>query len=111
MVERVRTGRTQAELSRQCESSDQAIGNWLRHADRDDGWWEDRLTSAEREEIGRLRRELKQLRLERDVLVKPRPGSLGRPTRVRLRLRVHQGESGRLSDCHDVPSAEGLHER
>jgi transposase len=70
MVERVRAGRSPEELAREFEPTAQAIRNWVRQADRDDGRRDDGLTSAEREEIRRLRREVKQLRLEREILAK-----------------------------------------
>ena len=70
MIELVRAGRTPEELAREFEPTAQAIRNWVRQADRDDGRRDDGLTSAEREEIRRLRREVKQLRLEREILAK-----------------------------------------
>ena len=42
----------------------------LRQADRDEGRREDGLTTAEREELNRLRRENRQLKLEREILSK-----------------------------------------
>ena len=70
MVELVRAGRSPEELAREFEPTAQAIRNWVRQADRDDGRRDDGLTSVEREEIRRLRREVKQLRLEREILAK-----------------------------------------
>ena len=70
MVELVRTGRTPGELAREFECSSQAIRNWVRQADRDEGRREDGVTSVEREELRRLRRENRQLREERDILKK-----------------------------------------
>ena len=70
MVELVRAGRTPGELAREFECSAQAIRNWVRQADRDEGRREDGLTSAEREELRRLRREVRQLREEREILKK-----------------------------------------
>jgi len=70
MVELVHAGRTPEELAREFEPTAQAIGNWVRQADRDAGRRDDGLTSVEREEIRRLRREVKQLRLEREILAK-----------------------------------------
>ena len=70
MVELVRTGRTLGKLAREFECSAQAIRNWVRQADRDEGRREDGLTTAEREELRRLRRENRQLREERENLKK-----------------------------------------
>lgn len=70
MVELVRAGRTPEELSREFEPSAQAIHNWLKRADLDEGKRKDGLTTLEHEELVRLRRENKQLRLEREILSK-----------------------------------------
>jgi transposase len=70
MVELVRAGRTPEELSREFEPSAQAIRNWVCQADIDEGRRADGLTSAERAELSRLRRENKQLRVEREILAK-----------------------------------------
>jgi transposase len=70
MVELVRAGRSPEELAREFEPSAQAIRNWVRQSDRDEGRRADGLTSAEREELQRLRRETRQLRLEREILKK-----------------------------------------
>ena len=70
MVELIRSGRTPGELAREFEPSSQAIRNWVRQADRDEGRRNDGVTSAEREELGRLRRENRQLRTEREILAK-----------------------------------------
>src|SRR5437870_12628159 len=68
MVALVRSGRTPEELSREFEPTAQAIWNWVRQADRDEGRRPDGPTSAEREELTRLRREHRQLRQERAIL-------------------------------------------
>ncbi len=70
MVELVRAGRTADELAREFEPSAQAIRNWVRQADLDEGRRKDGLTTADREELRRLRRENKQLKLEREILAK-----------------------------------------
>src|SRR3984893_17744982 len=70
MVDLVRSGRTPEALSREFEPTAQAIWNWVRQADRDEGRRQDGPTSAEREELTRLRRENRQLRQERDILAK-----------------------------------------
>jgi transposase len=69
IVELVRSGRDPADLAREFEPSAQAIRNWVAQADRSEGRREEKseaLTAAEREELVRLRRENKQLRLERE---------------------------------------------
>jgi transposase len=68
IVELVRKGRTPEELARQFEPSAQAIRTWVRQADRDAGRRQDGLTTAEQEELRRLRRENRLLREEREIL-------------------------------------------
>lgn len=70
MVELVRSGRTPEELSREFEPSGDSIRSWVRQSDGDEGRREDGLTSAEREELTRLRRENRRLQEERDILSK-----------------------------------------
>jgi transposase len=70
MVELVRAGRTPEELSREFEPSAQSISNWVAQADRDAGKRKDGMTTAEREELQRLRKENRQLKLEREILSK-----------------------------------------
>lgn len=70
MVDLVRAGRTPGELAREFEPSAQAIRNWVEQSDRDDGRGDDGLTTSEREELARLRRDVKVLREEREVLKK-----------------------------------------
>lgn len=70
MVELVRSGRTPEELSREFEPSGDSIRSWVRQSDVDEGRREDGLTSAEREELTRLRRENRRLQEERDILSK-----------------------------------------
>jgi transposase len=57
MVELVRVGRDPEDLAREFEPSAQAIRNWVRQAERDGGRRTDGLTTDEREELARLRRE------------------------------------------------------
>lgn len=70
MVELVRVGRTPGELAREFEPSSQSIRNWVRQADLDEGRRQDGATSHERDELRRLRRENRQLRMEREILAK-----------------------------------------
>jgi transposase len=70
MVELVRSGRTAEELSREFEPSADSIRSWVRQSDLDEGRREDGLTSGEREELTRLRRENRRLQEEREILSK-----------------------------------------
>ena len=70
MVELVQSGRTPEELALEYEPSAGAIRNWVAQQERDAGRREDGLSSDERQELRRLRRENKQLRIERDILKK-----------------------------------------
>lgn len=73
MVELVRVGRTPAELAREFDVTAQTIANWVGAA----GGQASRnqattgaLSGAEREELARLRRQLRQVQMERDILAK-----------------------------------------
>ena len=71
IVDLVRTGRDPADLAREFEPTAQAIRNWVVQADRQKSRREEKgdgLSTTEREELARLRRENKQLRVERDIL-------------------------------------------
>jgi transposase len=70
LVALVREGRTPEELGRQFEPSAQAIRNWVAQADRETGVRQDGLTTTERDELQRLRRENERLREEREILKK-----------------------------------------
>ncbi len=70
MIELVRAGRTPEELAREFEPTAQSIRNWVVQADRDEGRRKDGLTTEERQELTRLRRENRQLREEREILSK-----------------------------------------
>jgi transposase len=70
MVDLVRAGRTPEELSREFEPTAQSIWNWVRQAERDQGVRQDGLTTEEKEELRRLRRENRILREEKEILRK-----------------------------------------
>lgn len=70
MVELVRAGRSPQQLAQEFEPSAQAIRNWVKQADLDAGYRDDGLTSDERDELQRLRRENRRLKEERDILKK-----------------------------------------
>ena len=70
MVDLVRSGRSPDHLAREFEPSAQSIRNWVGQADRDEGRRSDGSTTAEREELRRLRRENRRLREEREILAR-----------------------------------------
>ena len=65
-----RAGRSVEDLAREFEPCVATIHGWIKRADRDHGGRSDGLTSAERDELRRLRKENRQLRQERDILSK-----------------------------------------
>ena len=70
MVELVRAGRTPEELAGEFEPTAQSIRNWVSQSERNASRGNGSLTSVEREELDRLRRENRQLRLEPEILSK-----------------------------------------
>src|SRR5213083_1790957 len=68
VVELVRQpGNTAASVARDLDLTETAVREWVRQVDVDEGR-RDGLTSAEQEELVRLRRENRVLREERDIL-------------------------------------------
>jgi len=116
IVELARLGRSAAELAREFEPTYETIRQWIKQAERDEGTDATGLSNDERDELRRLRKENRQLRLEREILATtawpvPAGYSLGRPMRRRSRLHVHERVPGPLSDSHDGAPAGGLHQR
>ena len=73
IVELFHSGRSQSELAREFDVSAVSIANWVARAAADAGKplsGKDVLTTSEREELVRLRREVKRLQTERDILAK-----------------------------------------
>jgi transposase len=73
MIDLVRAGRDPDDLAREFEPTAQSIRNWVAQADRSAGRQEDRpdsVSRSERDELIKLRREVRQLRLERNILSK-----------------------------------------
>ena len=70
MIELVRCGRSPESSATEFEPTAQAIRNWVAQSGRDEGTRNDGLKTEERDEINRLRREVRQLKLERDILSK-----------------------------------------
>jgi transposase len=70
LVEMVRAGRTPEDLAHDFEPAAQTIRNWVKQFDVDEGRRSDGITSDEREELARLRRENRMLREEKEILKK-----------------------------------------
>jgi transposase len=67
-LQMLRVGRTPRELAEALGVSEQTLRNWRRQDQIDRHERDDGLTSDEREELRRLRRENARLRQERDLL-------------------------------------------
>lgn len=111
MVELMKAGRTPEELEKEFEPTAQTIYNWVAQADRDAGRRHGGLTTAEREELTRLRRKVRQLEVERDILAKAATWFARRPGPCPRRVRVHESESGQLAHYHHGTAAEAVHQR
>jgi transposase len=70
MVDLVRAGRTPAALAKEFGPTPWSISLWVRQDERDAGKGDGGLTSTEREELSRLRRENRKLKEEREILSK-----------------------------------------
>lgn len=70
MVELHRAGRSFEELAKEFGCTGWTIRQWVKQAARDAGRGDGGLTSAEREELTRLRRENRRLKEEREILAK-----------------------------------------
>jgi transposase len=70
MIELVRAGRTPEQLAKEFEPTAQTIRNWAAQVERDSGQRSDGLTTEERDELRKLRRENKILREEKEILKK-----------------------------------------
>ena len=111
MIELVRAGRTPEELAKEFEPSAQTIRNWVAQADRDEGRREDGLTSAEREELNRLRRENRQLKLEREILSKAAAWFARETDVIPPKGSNREREPGPLPHRRDVPRLGRLPQR
>ncbi|AOF82736.1 transposase family protein [Methyloversatilis sp. RAC08] len=73
IIELAQAGRHPAELSREFAPTSQTIINWVAQTAQDAGKPlpdKDGLSSAERDELSRLRRENRQIKMERYILAK-----------------------------------------
>ena len=70
IVDLLRAGRSADDLAKEFGCSAPSIRTWAAQADADGGKRDDVLTTDERDELRRLRKENRQLKLEREILSK-----------------------------------------
>ncbi len=70
LIALVLAGRSPEELADEFEPTGQTIRNWVRQAQLNNGDRRDGLTSDEHAEMARLRKRVKQLEMEREILSK-----------------------------------------
>jgi putative transposase len=91
-------GKSVGAVARDLDLTESALRQWVERARADRTGGRTGLTSVERDELAKLRKENRELRMERDILKKPRPSSRSTKRKVRL-------------DCHGeghVPAAGAL---
>ena len=64
------SGKPYTQIAHELSMSTETLRKWLKQADLDEGNRQDGLTTEERGELRRLRREIRILREEREILVK-----------------------------------------
>ena len=68
MVELARNGRIPSDLAEEFEPTETPIRNLIKQVDRDEGKSAEGLSSDERKELRDLRKKLRELKQERDIL-------------------------------------------
>ena len=101
----VQKERSLREVAGELGVSMESLRGWVKRSDIDAGKARG-LTTDEREELHRHRRESRVLREEREAAA-----SLGRPTRPGEGLRVRRGTEGQPPRLHHVPPARCLPQR
>jgi transposase len=87
------TGKTVGQVARELDLTETTVRQWVRQADLDTGHRTDGLTTAERDELGRLRREVRELREEREILRKAAVFFARRPITGELLPAGRSGET------------------
>ena len=97
------SGKSVGVVARELDLTETALREWVRQTEVDAGRGAPgALTTAEREELGRLRRENRTLRMERGILKPVRHGlGLGRATRAARNSRC--GHAGRCPGSRGRP--------
>ncbi len=70
VLELIRSGKNANAVALEFNISRQTLTNWLKQDDREAGRRDDGLTTKERDEITSLRKKVRQLEIEREILKK-----------------------------------------
>jgi len=70
IVELVRSGKSVSSVAKEYDVARLTITNWLKQDDLDAGRRSDGLTTAENAEVAKLRKRVRDLEIERDILKK-----------------------------------------
>ena len=70
VVELAQSGRQLDELAREFSLAPQTVRNWVKQRELDAGTRSDGLTTEERAELSKLKREVKRLTIENEILSK-----------------------------------------
>ena len=70
LIELVHAGRSPEELAKEFEPTAQTIPNWVARVEANAGKHPALLSGSEREELGRIRKENRNLRVEREILAR-----------------------------------------
>lgn len=93
-------GKTIGAVARELDLTPSSLANWVRHARADRTKGKTGLTTEERAELATLRKENRELRMERDILKNHRARRVPRyllDQKLAVRLSSpHPGRSGRL---------------
>ena len=89
-VRLTKSGKTIAQVARELDLTETALREWVRRAEADAGERHDVLTTEERDELTRLRRENKQLRQEREILKAAALHSTGRGNTLASSLMLEE---------------------
>lgn len=94
--------RTIGDVARELDLTESALRLWVNQYDADRGKGPPgALTSEEREELRRLRKEVKRLREEKTISKKPRPSSRRKASEILLHPRGEGQPSGRSEAGED----------
>jgi transposase len=70
VIELVRSGKSVSAVAKEYDVARLTITNWLKQDDLDAGRRTDGLTTAENAEVAKLRKRVRELEIERDILKK-----------------------------------------